>query len=61
MILTGTATSRSWNIRISQIPCGTSYTGQIFSNILNLTHKTRRFCLTENVLQQPPTTAFSIS
>ncbi|KAI9562819.1 hypothetical protein GHT06_010274 [Daphnia sinensis] len=26
MILTGTTTSRLWNIRISQIPCGTSYT-----------------------------------
>ena len=29
MILTGTTTSRSWSIRISQIPCGTSYTGNI--------------------------------
>ena len=27
MILTGTTTARLWNIRISQIPCGTSYTG----------------------------------
>jgi len=26
MLLTGTTTSRSWQIRISQIPCGTTYT-----------------------------------
>ena len=27
MLLTGTTTSRIWNIRIAQIPCGTTYTG----------------------------------
>ena len=27
MLLTGTNTSRIWNIRIAQIPCGTTYTG----------------------------------
>ncbi len=27
MLLSGTTTSRYWNIQISQIPCGTSYTG----------------------------------
>ena len=26
MLLTGTTTSRSWQILITQIPCGTSYT-----------------------------------
>ena len=26
MLLTGTTTSRSWNILITQIPCGTTYT-----------------------------------
>ena len=27
MILTGTSTSRLWNIRITQIPCGATYAG----------------------------------
>ena len=27
MLLTGTDTSRIWNIRVAQIPCGTTYTG----------------------------------
>lgn len=27
MILTGTTTSRLWNIRITQIPCGMTYSG----------------------------------
>jgi len=28
MTLTGTATSRYWDIRISQIPCGANYAGE---------------------------------
>ena len=27
MLLTGTSTSRTWKIRISQIPCGATYAG----------------------------------
>jgi len=27
MVLSGTSTARTWDIWISQIPCGTTYTG----------------------------------
>ena len=29
MVLTGTSTSRYWNIRVAQIPCGTAYTAPV--------------------------------
>ena len=46
MLLTGTNTSRSWKIRISQIPCGATYAGtfRLYSTVTRFRLSCFNFC-----------------
>ena len=52
MLLTGSTFARYWNIRISQIPCGTSYTGNNpWTRFIKILIKTFWFAAPDNCLQ----------